>query len=447
MLDFLINWEYFVLLMFLGVIGALFIGIPVAFALMSMSLLFGYVGFGDAVGAMLIRRVWDIANNYVLGAVPLFVFMGALLERSGIAAKLFEAMMQLTGRLRGGLAVGTVLMCTIFAASTGIIGASEVVIGLLAIPVLLSKGFDKALICGTICAGGSLGTIIPPSVVIVVYGPAAGLSVGRLLAAAVFPGLLLSSLYIVYILLRCWFRPKDGPGLPREEIMPWSGKLPLLLKALLPPLALIFAVTGTILLGWAAPTEAAALGALGAVILCLMYKKLTLLSLYESCVSTIKISAMIMLVLTGGTMYTGVFLGLGGAQVSERLLQAMHLSPWATVGLFLFLAFLAGFVLDWISVLLIFVPIFVPIVIKMGFDPIWFSTLFFIMIQTSYLTPPMAPAIFYLKGIVPPEIQMNDMFRGVVPYIVLQVIGAALIITFPQIALWLPEYLMGGGFK
>lgn len=447
MIEMLLNWDYFVLLMFIGVIASLFIGIPVAFALMGMSLLFGYVGFGNAVGDMLIRRVWDIANNYVLGAVPLFVFMGALLERSGIAASLFDAMMQLTGRLRGGLGVGTVLMCTIFAASTGIIGASEVVIGLLAIPVLLSKGFNKSLICGTICAGGSLGTIIPPSVVIVVYGPAAGLSVGRLLAAAVFPGMMLSGLYILYIIIRCWIRPQDGPGLPPEEIMPWAKKFPLLLKALLPPLALIFAVTGTILVGWAAPTEAAALGAFGAVILCFVYGKITLRSLYEACISTIKISSMIMMVLTGGTMYTGVFLALGGSQVSENLIQAMHLSPWATLFLFLFLTFLAGFILDWISILLIFVPIFIPIVIKMGFNPIWFSTLFFIMIQTSYLTPPMAPAIFYLKGIVPPEIEMNDMFKGVVPYIGLQLIGAALVIFFPQIALWLPEYMMGGGFK
>jgi tripartite ATP-independent transporter DctM subunit len=447
MIEALMNWDYFVLLMFIGVIASLFIGIPVAFALMGMSLLFGYFGFGDAVGAMLIRRVWDIASTYVLGAVPLFVFMGALLERSGIAKHLFEAMMQLTGRLRGGLGVGTVLMCTIFAASTGIIGASEVVIGLLAIPVLLSKGFNKSLICGTICAGGSLGTIIPPSVVIIVYGPAAGLSIGRLLAAAVFPGLLLSSLYIIYIIVLCWIRPDFGPGLPREEIMPWSKKFPLLLKALFPPLALIFAVTGTILLGLAAPTEAAALGAFGAVVMCLIYRRITLRSLFEACISTLKISAMIMIVLTGGTMYTGVFLGLGGAQVSENLIHAMHLSPWATLFLFLFLTFLAGFILDWISVLLIFVPIFVPIVIKMGFNPIWFSILFFIMIQTSYLTPPMAPAIFYLKGIVPPEIQMNDMFKGVLPYIVLQLIGVALVIIFPEIALWFPEYLMGGGFK
>ena len=342
------------------------------------------------------------------------------------------------------MAIGTVIMCTIFAAATGIIGASEVVIGLLAIPPMLARNYNKGLICGTICAGGSLGTIIPPSVVIVVYGPAAGLSVGRLLMAAVFPGLLLSSLYVTYILVRCLIRPKDGPGLPPEEFgMPLKEKLILTATSLLPPLILIFAVMGTILLGWAAPTEAAALGAFGAVLLTIAYGKMNWFTFKDACIKTLRISAMIMLVLTGGTMYTGVFLGMGGGEVTEQLLRALNLSPWTMLGLFLVVAFIAGFLLDWISVLLIFVPIFVPLVIKMGFDPIWFSILFLIVIQTSYLTPPMAPAIFYLKGIVPPEIKVTDMFRGVVPYIVVQLIGISIIILFPQIALWLPEIMIG----
>ena len=444
MIEALVGSEYFVLLMFPLVLLSIFMGFPVALSLMGMSFLFGYVGFGSATSDMLIRRVWEVANNYVLAAVPLFIFMGSMLEASGIAKKLFESMIQWTGKLRGGLAIGTVIMCTIFAAATGIIGASEVVIGLLAIPAMMARKYNKGLICGTICAGGSLGTVIPPSVVIVVYGPAAGLSVGRLLMAAVFPGLLLSTLYIIYIAVRCYLRPQDGPGLPPEEIgMPLKEKLKLTMTALLPPLLLIFAVMGTILLGWAAPTEAAALGAFGACILTAAYRKLNWETFKEACINTLRISAMIMLVLTGGTMYTGVFLGMGGGVVTESLLQATQLSPWAMVFLFLGIAFIAGFLLDWISVLLIFVPIFVPIVTKLGFDPIWFSILFLIVIQTSYLTPPMAPAIFYLKGIVPPEIHVTDMFRGVVPYIVLQVIGIMIIILFPQIALWLPEMMIG----
>lgn len=444
MIEALIHSDYFILLMFPGVLICIFFGFPVAFSLMGMSLIFGYIGFGDAIGAMLIRRVWDVANNYVLAAVPLFVFMGSMLEASGIASRLFDSMIQWTGRLRGGLALGTVMMCTIFAAATGIIGASEVVIGLLAIPAMMARKYNKGLICGTICAGGSLGTIIPPSVVIVVYGPAAGLSVGRLLMAAVFPGLLLSSLYIIYILLRCLIRPKDGPGLPPEDLgLPLKDKLILTATSLMPPILLIFAVMGTILLGWAAPTEAAALGAFGAVILTTAYGRMSGKIFKEACYNTLRISAMIMLVLTGGTMYTGVFLGMGGGEVTEHILKALNLSPWTMLVLFLFIAFIAGFLLDWISVLLIFVPIFVPLITKMGFDPIWFSILFLIIIQTSYLTPPMAPAIFYLKGIVPPEIQVTDMFRGVVPYIVLQLIAISILIFVPKIALWLPEMMIG----
>lgn len=444
MIEGLIHSDYFILLMFPGVLISIFFGFPVAFSLMGMSLIFGCIGFGDAIGAMLVRRVWDVANNYVLAAVPLFVFMGSMLEASGIASRLFDSMIQWTGRLRGGLALGTVMMCTIFAAATGIIGASEVVIGLLAIPAMMARKYNKGLICGTICAGGSLGTIIPPSVVIVVYGPSAGLSVGRLLMAAVFPGLLLSALYIIYIILRCLVRPGDGPGLPPEALgMPLKDKLMLTATSLMPPILLIFAVMGTILLGWAAPTEAAALGAFGAVILTTAYGKMSRKTFKEACYSTLRISAMIMLVLTGGTMYTGVFLGMGGGEVTEQILKALNLSPWAMLVLFLFIAFIAGFLLDWISVLLIFVPIFVPLITKMGFDPIWFSVLFLIVIQTSYLTPPMAPAIFYLKGIVPPEIHVTDMFRGVVPYIVLQLIAISIIMFAPKIALWLPEMMIG----
>ncbi len=436
--------DYFVLLMFPTVLITILVGFPVAFSLMGSSLLFGLIGFGGAAPAMLIGRVWDVANNYVLAAVPLFIFMGTMLESSGIAKRLFEAMIQWTGPLRGGMAIGTVVMCTIFAAATGIIGASEVVIGMLAIPAMMARKFDKGLICGTICAGGSLGTIIPPSVVIVVYGPAAGLSVGKLLMAAVFPGILLAGLYIVYILIRCWLRPQDGPGLPKEERgMPLGEKLKMTFTALLPPLLLIFSVMGTILLGWAAPTEAAALGAAGAVLLTTVYGKMTWKAFKNAAITTLRISAMIMLVLTGGTMYTGVFLGLGGGAAVDGLLQGIGLSPWAMLFLFLLVAFIFGFLLDWTSVLLIFVPIFVPVITRIGFDPIWFSILFLVVIQTSYLTPPMAPAIFYMKGIVPPEIQVKDMFKGVVPYIFLQMIGILLIVIFPGIALWLPKIMSG----
>ena len=440
----LLESQYFVLLMFPTVLLFIFCGFPVAFALMATAFFFGWLSFGDSIGALLIGRVWDVANNYVLAAVPFFVFMGSMLAASGIAKQLYQCMIQWTKSLRGGLAVGTVIMCTIFAAATGIIGASEIVIGLLAIPPMLAHKYDKGLICGTICAGGSLGAIIPPSVVIVIYGPVAGLSVGKLLLAAVLPGLLLSLIYIIYILGRCYLRPQDGPGLPKGEMsMPVQALLWLTLTSMLPPLALIFAVMGTILLGLAAPTEAAALGAFGALILSAAYRKLSWKTFFDTCLTTLRISCMCLLLFTGGTMYTGVFLGMDGGGVTEQLLQSMNLTPGMTIFLFLTVAFVMGFLLDCISVLLIFVPIFTPLVIKMGFDPIWFSILFLIVIQTSFLTPPMAPAVFYLKGIVPPEIKIGHMFRGVIPYVILQLLGITIIVMFPKLALWLPKVIIG----
>jgi tripartite ATP-independent transporter DctM subunit len=423
---------------------SLFAGFPVAFSLMGISFLFGIVGFGEGIFPMLIRRVYSVADNYVLAAVPLFIFMGTVLERSGIAGKLFDAISLWTGRLKGGLAIATVLMCTIIAACTGIIGASEVMVGVMAIPVMLKRNYDHALICGTICAGGSLGTLIPPSVVTVVYGPAAGLSVGRLLIASIFPGLLLSSLYVIYIAIRSYLNPTLAPPIPHDELkVPLKRKLTVTATALVPPVFLIFAVMGSIILGLAAPTEAAALGAFGALILTAAYRQLTMKALKETIIATLKISSMMMMILAGGYMFSGVFLGMGGGEVTEKILMGL---PFGRVGiliLFLFIAFAAGFVLDWASILLIFIPIFSPIIDKLGFDPIWFGILFIMMIQTSYLSPPMAPAIFYLKSIVPPEVKMKEMFQGVLPYLLLQLIGIGLVSTFPQITLWLPSKLIG----
>ncbi|MEW6374895.1 MAG: TRAP transporter large permease subunit [Thermodesulfobacteriota bacterium] len=436
--------EYIPLLMFPAMLLSLFVGFPVAFSLMGVAFLFGMIGFEWSIFPMLIRRVYSVADNYVLAAVPLFIFMGTVLERSGIAGKLFDAISLWTGRLRGGLAIATVLMCTIIAACTGIIGASEVMVGVMAIPVMLKRNYQHALICGTICAGGSLGTIIPPSVVTVVYGPAAGLSVGRLLIASIFPGLLLSSLYIIYIVTRSHINPSLAPSIPHDELrVPLKKKLFITATALVPPVFLIFAVMGSIILGLAAPTEAAALGAFGAMILTAAYGQLTVKALKETVLQTLKISSMMMMILAGGYMFSGVFLGMGGGEVTEKILMGLPFGRIGILTLFLLIAFFSGFVLDWASILLIFIPIFSPIIDKLGFDPIWFGILFIMMIQSSYLSPPMAPAIFYLKSIVPPEVTMREMFHGVIPYLILQLTGIALVVTFPQITLWLPSKLIG----
>jgi tripartite ATP-independent transporter DctM subunit len=432
------------LLMFPALLFALFIGFPVAFAMIAVAFGFGYWAFGPSIIFQFMQKVDAMASNFVLAAVPLFVFMGAMLERAGIAERLFEAIHLWTRRLPGGLAVGTVIMCVVFAASSGVIGATETVVGLLAIPVMLKYGYDKGLISGTICAGGSLGTIIPPSIVVVLLGPVANVSIGDLMFGMLFPGLLLALLYILYILGLTIVYPETGPRLPRTPDEPsFARKVRISLVALWPPMLLIAAVLGSMMFGIAAPTEAAALGALGALGLSVIYGDFSPRVLHESLLKTLKVTVMILTILMAGNMFAGVFIAGGGVQTIERLIGEANLSPWLTLGAFLLVCFLAGFILDWISILLIFIPAFMPIITKMGFDPVWFCVLFLIIIQTSYLSPPMAPAIFYLKGIAPPEMTIHDMFRGVVPFIVLQVICLAIVAAFPPLVLWLPSVLLG----
>lgn len=436
--------EYLALLMFPALMLALFLGFHVAFSMMGVALFFGLVTFGDAVIFQFAQKVDSVASNFVLAAVPLFIFMGAMMERSGIAERLFEAIHLWTRRLPGGLAVGTILMCVVFAASSGVIGATEVVVGMLAIPIMLKYKYDKRLICGTICAGGSLGTIIPPSVVVVVLGPVADVSVGDLFVGMVFPGLIMAGLYITYVLGRCLLNPEFGPALPASDDDPgfWE-KTRMTIIALWPPIFMIVAVLGSIMFGLAAPTEAAAMGAFGSIFLTVMYGQFSLEVLNDAVLKTLRITCMILWIIVGGNMFAGVFIASGGVSLTEQLISDANLTPWLTLGAFLFICFIAGFFLDWISVLLIFIPVFIPIVKAMGFDPAWFCILFLIVVQTSYLTPPMAPAIFYLRGISPPEITLRHMFAGVVPFIILQLICLGVVATFPGLVLWLPEQMLG----
>ena len=437
--------------MFPALMVMIFLGFPVAFSLFSVAFVFGAIAFNFSLPAVnLFAQVIDsVASNSILAAVPLFILMGSLFERSGIAERLFEAIHLWTRRLPGGLAVGTVILCVVFAASSGVVGATESVVGLLAIPVMLRYAYNKGLIAGTICAGGSLGTIIPPSVVVVVLGPVADVDVGGLFMGMLFPGLILAALYIVYILVRCSIWPEDGPRLPPEENEPpLTRKLWITAVALVPPLALIFAVLGTIILGWATPTEAAAMGAFGSIILTLVYGRFTFSVFREALVRTLLVTAMILTILVAGNMFANVFTISGGLIGTQRLVEAAELSGWATLCVLLLLAFVAGFVLDLISIILIIIPIAIPLIEKIefyGMDPSqvksWFCVLFLIVIQTSYLTPPMAPAIFYLRGISPPEIRLSHMYKGVAPFIALEVIALGLVIFFPALALWLPEQM------
>ena len=434
------------LLIFPFLLLLLFLGFPVAFSMMATAFVFGFWTFGWAFVFQVAEKIEDVASNFVLAAVPLFVFMGAMLERSGIANRLFEAIHLWTRRLPGGLAVGTVLMCIVFAASSGVVGATETVIGLLAIPVMMRYQYNKELIVGTICAGGSLGTIIPPSVVAVVMGPLANVSVGDLLVGMIVPGLIMAGLYIVYILTLCTLVPSMGPRIPATaDEPPLAEKLRITAQALVPPMFMIFAVLGSIMLGWAAPTEAAAIGAAGSVLLTLFYRTFTWRALHDAVMKTLLITTMIMAIILGGSMMTGAFVGAGGIGVAQDLVNSMSLGPWGLMVIVLFLAFIAGFFLDWISIVLILVPIFAPLLTAAGINMVWFCIALLVVIQTSYLSPPMAPAIFYFRAISPPEITTMHMYRGVVPFIVLQVITLTILLTFPGVVLWLPKVLLTPG--
>lgn len=434
------------LMMFPGLFILIFLGFPVAFALISVAFAFGLYTFGDAVIFQFISKIEGISTNFILAAVPLFVFMGSMLERSGIAQQLFNAIHMWTRRLPGGLSIGTVIMCIIFAASTGVIGATETVVGLLAIPAMLKHKYSHSLISGTICAGGSLGTIIPPSVVVVVLGPIADVSIGDLMVGMLIPGLILASLYIIYIFFLCLIKPENGPRIDAEDEiskLTLNQKLIITVKALIPPLLMIFAVLGSIMLGWAAPTEAAALGAAGSIILSLFYKKLNWETFKGALIKTITVTSMIMFILMAGTMFTGVFAASGGMSVMKNVVESLNLAPWLLLLSFLLVIFIAGFFLEWISILLIFIPVFIPIVNSLGYDPVWFCVLVLIMIQTSYLTPPMAPAIFYLRGVAPKEITLISMYKGVIPFVIIQIIALGIVSYYPETVLWLPDKLLG----
>jgi tripartite ATP-independent transporter DctM subunit len=436
--------ETLALWMFPMLIGLIFIGFPVAFAMMGTTLVFGWLVFGPALVFQLSEKVEDVAGNFVLAAVPLFVFMGAMLERSGIAERLFEAVHLWTRRMPGGLAIGTVLMCVVFAASTGVIGATETIVGMLAIPVMLRYGYDKPLICGTIAAGGSLGTIIPPSVVVVILGPLADVSVGDLMAGMLFPGLALAGTYIAYILGRCIVQPSAGPVIPpAPDEPPLARRIAVTLAALAPPFGMIAAVLGSLFAGIAAPTEAAALGALGSVLLSIGYRRFSLRVLHDALMRCLNITAMIMLILLAGNMLTGVFVAAGGVMLTQDLLAALRLDATGVLLLVLGLGFVGGFLLDWVSICLILVPIFAPVLRAAGIDMLLFCILFLVIIQSSYITPPMAPAIFYLRGITPPSITTRHMYLGMLPFLACQAVTLGLIWEFPQIATWLPSQLVG----
>ena len=434
-----------VLMLFLSIAGIM-IGIPVAFVLMGLGFIFGLIGIGvSGIGYMYPINVFGLGSDYSFLAVPVFIFMGTLMVRSGITDRLYGTLHILMGGLRGGLALATVLVATLFGACTGVIGASIVGIGLLALPGMLDRGYNKPLVAGTICGGGVLGMIIPPSILLIIYGPMANLSIARLFFASAMPGILLSALYLIYIIVACNIKPEWGPVLPKEErSVPIGRLLTMLATSLVPPMFLILAVLGVIFFGIAAPTEAAGTGAIGGLILLAAYGHFNWKNVKGAFLDALPTVSMVMFVILGAKFFTITFLNLGGADVIRRFLLVFNLGPTGLLFLMLFLAFIMGMFMDFIGIMFIITPIYAPLITSFGFNPLWFGMLFCLTLVVSLSTPPFAYAIFYLKGIAPPEMDLLDMYKGIVPFVALQLIMIALVWLFPDIALWLPCIMFEG---
>ncbi|MEQ8806588.1 MAG: TRAP transporter large permease subunit [Rhodospirillales bacterium] len=424
-----------------GFFGLLVIGIPVAISLAVSGLLFGYLGFGTSLFGLLPGRIHGVVTNYRLLALPLFVFMGVMVEKSRMAEDLIDVIGHAMGRVRGGMGLAIVIVGVLMGASAGIVGATVVTVGLLALGPLVRRGYDKGLACGTICASGTLGQIIPPSLVLILLADILGLSVGTLFAAAMMPGLMLAGILALYLLLVGHFRPDMAPAIPEAE-RDAMGRRELLIKlakVVLPPLSLIFAVLGSIVGGVAAPTEAASMGAFGSLILALMGGRLNLHILADVCKSTLLTSAMVFFILICAQPFGLAFRGLGGEHLVGYMFDFIPGGVMADLLFMMAVIFVLGFFLEWIEISYIALPLFLPVFANSGIDMVWLAILVAMNLQTSFLTPPFGWALFFLKGVAPPEITTGDIYRGVIPFIALQMVALGLLFAFPEIATWLPK--------
>jgi len=420
------------------------LGFPIAFTLMALGVGFGFYAMGDTVFALVVQRTYSVMANDVLVSIPLFIFMGYIIERANILDKLFLSLQLALGNVPGSLAVATLATCAIFATATGIVGAVVTLMGLLAFPAMLRAGYDVKLSAGVVCAGGCLGILIPPSVMLILYGATAGVSVPKLYAGALFPGLLLAGLYMAYVIIRCWLNPALAPKLPKEQTdVPWTTIAWALATSFFPLTILIMSVLGAIFFGLATPTEAAAIGSLGSLLLAAAYRALTFTKVKESVILTARTSAMVCWLFVGSFIFSSIFALLGGHEPIKNLVTAMNLSPTMFLIVAQIIIFILGWPLEWTEIIVIFVPIFLPLLEFFKIDPLFFGILVALNIQTSFLSPPVAMAPFYLKGIAPPHVTITQIFSGVMPFLYIVFIALILVYTFPGIALWLPKYLYG----
>jgi tripartite ATP-independent transporter DctM subunit len=419
----------------------LLIGIPVGLTLAATGFVFGYLGFGPTLFNLLPHRIYGVVTNETLLAIPLFVFMGVMLEKSKLAEELMDVIGLAAGSLKGGLGIGIVLVGVLMGATTGIVGATVVTLGLLTLPGLLRRGYDKGLACGVICASGTLGQIIPPSLILILLADITNQSVGTIFAAAMMPGLMLSGLYVIYLLVLGMFRPDMVPAIPVDERAAISGIVLAgkIVRVVAPPIGLVIAVLGSIVAGVAAPSEAAAMGALGSILVAALGRRLSVQVLRETVQSTTRITAMVMFILVCAQVFSLSFRGLHG----EKLVQdAFTLLPGginASIWFLMALIFVLGFFIEWIEISYIAVPLFLPIFINADVNLVWLSTMICVNLQTSFLTPPFGWSLFFLRGVAPPEISTNDIYRGIIPFVGMQILALVLVFAFPGLATWLPK--------
>ena len=417
-------------------------GMPIAFALGGSAVIFGFVTMGTTAIPIMITSTLNNMRTIVLIALPLFIFMGSVLQVSGIAEDAFKMVHKWIGGLGGGLAVGTVIVCTIFAACTGISGAATVTMGLIALPAMLSRGYDKKIAMGSIMGGGALGVLIPPSGMMILYGFMGQESVGRLFAGGIIPGLILSSFFIIYLLIRCAVKPELGPPVPPAERVGWKEKF-ISLKAVILPIFLVIAVLGSIFSGFATPTEAAAVGAAGALLCAAIYRRLTWTSLRRACFESIALSSMVMWIVIGATAFTCIFAAAGGSQLLTDTLLGLEVSPMVVVIFMQITFFILGMFMDPTGIILLTTPIYVPVIRALGFSAVWFGVVFVVNMEMAYLTPPYGFNLFYLKGIVPKGISMKDIYLSAVHFIIMQFFALVLVIALPNLVVWLPNLMFG----
>jgi tripartite ATP-independent transporter DctM subunit len=435
--------EIYGLFLLVGLFVFICVGFPISFTLITLGMIFGYIGLGNKVFYLMTLTWFDTMVDTVLAAVALFTFMGYILEKAGLMERLFRALLLISGRLKGSLYLGTIFSATLFAAATGIVGASVTIIGLMAAPVMKRSGYATGLSAGSITAGGTLGILIPPSIMLVVMGPVMQVSVARLFAAAILPGIMLASLYVIYTMIRVMINPELGPPLSDAELdVPTSYKIREFFLGLLPPSVLILATLGTIITGVATPTEGAALGCLGAVIVAKLNGKLTFELMKEAVFRTAETTSMVMILLAASTFMGVVFSSMGTPTFIAKTLLSLNLPTWVFLGGILMVCFILGWPLEWIPIVVVIIPIFLPVIMEMNINMIWFCILLAVVLQTCWLSPPVALSAYYIKGIMP-EWELLDIYKGMMPFMALQVVGVAVVYAFPQISLWLPNLMFG----